>query len=168
MLLIFTGNGKGKTTSAIGLTIRNLGHNNNITFVSFLKGMDTGESTTFDNIKSLYPNLFYKKCGNSEFIWNKPNFLDYKEAFDGFNFAVEHANDSNLIVLDELTYLLNLKIIAKDVIEQFLDNNKDKDIVITGRNVPEWLILRANLISTIEDTKHYFNDTNKAFKGLDY
>lgn len=168
MILIFTGNGKGKTSAAIGTTIRSLGYGKKILFVQFFKAQFSGELNV---LKDLNIDLF--RDGTLEFV-NKKNLDENKVKARRLLELVEHKHEEkeyNLIVLDEFTYLINFEILdssdAISFLKKLLSIN-DCDIIITGRNATKELIEFADLVTEMNEIKHPFKKGVPAKEGIDF
>lgn len=176
MILISKGNGKGKTTSAIGQAIRVLGHGGKVAFLQFIKSdkFKTGEEKILKSLKNVY---FYK--GGLGFVGimgdNLPLVEHKRAAEKTFNLAkkIILSKKYNLVVLDEINNALQLKLLkTKDVVE-FLKAAKKKigegvDMFLTGRGAPKSLIKIADLVSEVVDVKHPFHKNIKARKGREF
>jgi cob(I)alamin adenosyltransferase len=174
MILILTGNGKGKTTSAIGCALRASGWQKRVAIVFFDKGgSHYGEQNIF--------NFLQQKI--DVFRFGLPRFDEKKKEFRFANSPADQREAANaikktnqlfnkkyfLIVLDEIISVLNLKLIIKEDVQKLLDScPKATHLILTGSNAPLWLKKRADLITEMREQKHYFKKGIKAIKGLDY
>lgn len=169
---IYTGNGKGKTTAAVGLGVRAAGDGFNVYMVQFLKSGNTGELTS---IKKLEPHFklfrFEKPRG---FFWtlNDEEKIELKkEIGEAYNFCYVAVKEKkcDILIMDEVMGALSNKLVTE---QQILDLIKNKDenveIILTGRNVPDSIAKRADLITEMKDIKHYFNDGVPARQGIEY
>ncbi len=164
---VYTGDGKGKTTSAIGLTIRALGAGFKVAFFQFFKP-DTSSEVKI--LKSFSPQLYYRSFGKAKFI--KGNFDPEiekltLEGWEEVKKLVKSAN-YNIIVLDEIVYALNWGIIS---LEEFLEVIKNKpenlEIILTGRHAPKKVIEIADLVTEMRKVKHYYEKGVKSRKGIE-
>lgn len=167
IVVLLTGNGKGKSSSALGMVCRSLGYGMKIGIAKFLKGVqDTGE----DIFLSQQPEVqtVFMKTG---FTWDtQDRAFDTKMAVDTWEQAQKYLNDTtlDLVVLDELTYMINYKYLNEVQILNALKNRpKNQHVVITGRAAPQSLIEIADTVSDIKDIKHAFRANIKAQKGID-
>ncbi|WP_050777696.1 cob(I)yrinic acid a,c-diamide adenosyltransferase [Hydrogenivirga sp. 128-5-R1-1] len=183
MIYIFTGNGKGKTTAAIGTGIRAVGAGLKVLMVKFMK--EKGVSSE-DNILDEIQNFDLYTFGRKGFYLPKKMLeenpelkkhfklfedIDYKFAEEGFNFVKEKVKSKayDLYILDEICVALNFKLLNIDHVKDFLLKNKEKnDFILTGRNCPESIIVIADLITEMREIKHPFEKGIKAKKGIDY
>lgn len=174
MILINTGNGKGKTTSAIGTAIRGLGWGKKVAVVHFDKGgSHYGEQAIFDLLKD---KLDVFRYGQERFDESKQTFRfenteeDKKEVQKGIDkIHTLYKEGYFSIVADELINCLNLHLIEESIVRELVDAcPSDIHLILTGRNAPDWLIEKADLVSEIKEVKHYFKKGHSAIKGLDY
>ena len=167
-IIIHTGDGKGKTTAALGTVFRALGHGQKVCMVQFIKGQGKyGERIFAEKLD----NLDWHICGKG-FVFNKEQIdEDKKVAEEGFKLAAEIiASDRyDLVVLDELTYLPTLGFLPVEVIVATLKAKpKRLSIIITGRNAPSELVELADTVSAISVVKHAYQQGMKAQKGVEF
>lgn len=164
---IYTGDGKGKTTAALGLSLRAVCANKKVYFAQFMKGQDYAE---LDAHKYL-PNFTLKQYGSKEFIIDKPTQNQIDLANEGL-FEVSEilkSNEYDIVVLDELNMALYFNLFSIEKVLDILDNrNKSIEVIITGRRAPQELIDYADLVSEIKEVKHYYNQGVIARKGIEY
>jgi cob(I)alamin adenosyltransferase len=166
MILVYTGDGEGKTSAGLGKALRALGRGLKVTFISFCKGQLSGEQITFCKLKEIYPKTFdFLIAGSPKFIINKTTYFDHKQAVDAINFA-NTSKINDLIVLDEVTHALNLNLVNQVMIEEII--KKYKHVIITGRSCPQFLLDRSELITTLREDRHYYSNGIQAIKGLDF
>ena len=167
-IIVNTGNGKGKTTAALGTAFRALGHGQRVCVIQFLKGKgDYGERLFGDTIE----NLEWHVCGKG-FVFKKEELsADKKIAQDGFKLATEKvlSDRFDLIILDEITYLPHYEFLEVEKIVALL-NKKPKrlSVIITGRNADAKLIEIADTVTSMESRKHGFEQGIRAQKGIEY
>lgn len=181
MIYIFTGNGKGKTSAAIGTTIRALGNKQKVLFIQFMKDKTlSSENKIFENLE----NITVKSFGRKGFYLPKKmldknpelkNYgvkpledIDKNLVQEGFKYILENKNKYDLIILDELCIVIYFKLIKKSEVLNLIKKLKDKDVVITGRNCPKYLIDLADLVTDMVEIKHPYKKGIKAKKGLDF
>lgn len=167
LLLILTGNGKGKSSSAFGMVARTLGYGLNAGVVQFLKGRsDTGE----ENFLGKQPGVQWHVTGEG-FTWETQNRdADIAAAQRGWAIAQGLLRDEtlHLVVLDELTYLLNYGYLdAQQVCADLAARPLMQHVVITGRAAPKSLLDMADTVSEIRDIKHAFRAGVRAQPGID-
>ena len=168
VVVVLTGNGKGKSSSALGMICRALGYGMQVALVQFLKGeQETGE----DLFLSQQVNVRINKM-SSGFTWESQDQDRDKELAQAtWTKAQQYLNDSSidLVVLDELSYMLNYHYLETDEVVQAIQNRPPhQHVVITGRAASEALIQLADTVSDIQDKKHAFRAHIKAQKGIDF
>jgi cob(I)alamin adenosyltransferase len=167
LLLVLTGNGKGKSSSAFGMVARALGHGMKVGVAQFIKGRsDTGEEGFFRR----NPDVTWHVLGEG-FTWETQNLArDTETAQRGWAVAREMLRDPalGLVVLDELTYPLRygwLDIAA--VLDALAGRPPMQHVVITGRAAPDALIEAADTVTELRDVEHAFRAGVRAQKGID-
>lgn len=185
MLLIFTGEGKGKTSSAAGIALRAWGQGRRVLFISFFKGNNiAGENKAIKRIND--PNFqvyaFGRECpypgidccpGQQECIIQAGELSesDYKQVKLGLDRLRSEmvTGKWDLIVLDEIINVYNLFETFREEIIQFLEKREsDSDLILTGRNSPPELNFKADLVSEIKALKHPYQSGTMAKRGIDY
>ncbi len=166
--VLMTGNGKGKSSSALGMVARALGHGMKVGVVQFLKGeWDTGEIAFF----KAQPNVRWEIM-LSGFTWETQNReQDILSSEEAWKYAEEMLQDEtlDLVVLDELTYLLHYDYLDEDkVVQAFLNRPEAQHLVVTGRGAADSLVELADTVSEIKEVKHAFKRGIKAQKGLEF
>ncbi len=169
LVAVFTGNGKGKTTAALGLAFRALGHEHRVCIIQFIKGSwKYGEMET---AKKFTPLLDFHVMGRG-FTWKSDDLeKDKKVALEAWEFAkkVIEENQYSMVILDELTYLPHYKMIEEQEILSVLKNKpKEQHVVITGRYASDDLIELADLVTEMTEIKHPYNTGVKAQKGFEF
>ncbi len=167
IIVLLTGNGKGKSSSAMGMICRALGYEMKVALVRFLKGeQQTGEDLFLDS----NPNVVSAHM-ESGFTWNtQDQELDKKLANETWLEAEKFlANpDIGLVVLDEITYMVNYNYLDEKAIIEALENRpKNQHVVITGRAASEGIIEASDTVSEVKDIKHAFRANIRAQKGID-
>jgi len=168
LLLILTGNGKGKSSSAFGMLARSVGHGLRCAVVQFIKGTwECGERLLFED----NPLVEFHIMGTG-FTWEtQDRQTDIAAAEVAWGKAeallADEAND--LVILDELTYMLTYGYLDKArVLEVLRGRPAHQHVVITGRNASRELLEMADTVSEVNEVRHAFNHGVKAQKGLDY
>lgn len=155
MIYLYTGTGTGKTTNALGLALRAIGHNQKVIIIQFLKGRkDIGEYKVKDR---LAPNYEIHQFGTREFVDPKNlKDIDYKLAKKGLEFVKKAMKRKpNLLVLDEINIALHFKLLNVDEVIDLLKNlPKRTNVVLTGRYAPKKLMEVADFVNEIKDIKH--------------
>ena len=168
LLLVLTGNGKGKSSSAFGMLARSVGHGMKCAVVQFIKGQwECGEHTNFAD----HPLVDFHVM-NTGFTWEtQDRSKDITAAEQTWIKAEKFLCDSSyeLVILDELTYMLTYGYLEKSRILKAIKNRpKNQHAVVTGRNASKELISLADTVSEINNTKHAFDSGIKVQKGIDY
>lgn len=175
MLIVFTGNGKGKTTAAIGQAIRSLGHNKRVLMIQFIKGdWETGEKR--------FPKKF--KIQNSRFkiltlgrgfvgiLGDKLPFAEHKKtARNALKLAEQKIKSEkwDLIILDEINVAVNLKLIKAAAVLKILKKlPEEKTIILTGRDAPKSFIKAADLATEMKEIKHPFRKGKAAKAAVEF
>ncbi len=184
-IYLYTGMGGGKTTNALGLALRSVGHGHKVVIIQFLKWWkNTGEYKIMKRLKPYYEiyqfgrqgwfevdgeKLKTYKFGDKEFVVRSFEELDKKLANEALLFAKKIAAQKkpHLLVLDEINLVMNWKLLEmKDVLD-LLDNiPKKTDVVLTGRLAPKELIERADFVNEIIDVK--YPEKIPMTKGIQY
>lgn len=169
LLIVLTGHGKGKTTSALGMAMRAVGNGMRVLILQFIKGAWTyGELQSLGNMEQIK----IKPLGNG-FTWTKENLEeDRRLAEAGWQEAVFEMQRGyyDMIVLDELNVVLSYGLLPKEAVVDSLENRTTgSHIVVTGRNAPDELIAIADLVTEMKEIKHPFRDRGlKARKGIEF
>ena len=167
LLLVLTGNGKGKSSSAFGMLARALGHGMKVGVAQFIKGRsDTGEEAFFTQ----QPNVSWHVLGEG-FTWDTQNLdKDIATAQQGWAVVREMLQDESIgfIVLDELTYPIKFGWLDVDeVLSDIAARPAMQHVVITGRAAHKAIVEAADTVSDISDLKHAYRDGVRAQKGVD-
>ncbi|MCK9175188.1 MAG: cob(I)yrinic acid a,c-diamide adenosyltransferase [Desulforhopalus sp.] len=167
-IIVNTGDGKGKTTAALGTAFRALGYGMKVCVIQFLKGQGNfGERLMASKID----NLEWHICGKG-FVFNKENIEEDREvAKTGFALAEEKVSSDkyDLIILDELTYLPHYNFLNVEKIVSLLQHKPERlSIIITGRNAAPEITEIADTVSVIKAEKHAFKSGIKAQKGIEF
>jgi cob(I)alamin adenosyltransferase len=168
LLLVYTGQGKGKTTAALGLAFRALGRNLRVAMVQFIKGKwKTGERLFAETI----PNLTFLVMGRG-FTWESDDLSRDRAAAQAAwqqAAALIAAGEHPVVILDELTYVLNYGFVpVAEVLEALRARPAHVHVVVTGRNAPEALVELADLVTDMHNVKHPFDKGRKALIGVDF
>ena len=169
MLYLYTGEGGGKTTAALGLALRSVGHGHKVVVIQFMKGRkDIGE---YKIARRLHPHYEIFQFGREEFIDLKnPSNEDKELAEKGLKFAREELmKKPNLMVLDELNLAVSIGLVnVRDVVKMLDEAPKDTVIAITGRQAPKELIDMADFVNEVKDIKHPYKKGIPAQEGIQY
>ncbi len=167
MILLYTGNGKGKTSASIGAIVRSLAYNRKVLFAQFLK-LESSESKVLKKL-----GVDYVFFGKDKWVTkqNKDEFLDL--VLDGIEKIkkMHETNHYDLIVLDELNIVIHMDLLKPNDAIKFvkeLINIHECDIIITGRYAKQELIDFADLVTEMKEIKHPFSKGIMAKEGIDY
>ncbi len=167
---IYTGNGKGKTTAAIGLGIRAAGSGMKVLMVQFCKGSSTSEENIIEKLKPDFELYKYKQI--CKFVWQMTPEEKKQMAEDTlnlFNFAVNSAKNKDMLILDEIMAAITNEFIDVRKVVDFINNKPSHlELVLTGRNVPKELIDIADYVSEINAVKHPMTSGIMARKGIEF
>ena len=168
LLVVYTGAGKGKTTAALGMVFRALGHGLRVTVVQFIKGKwKTGERLFAEKV----PELRFHVMGLG-FTWDSDD-LSRDRAAARAAWAVARdellSGERELVVLDELTYAFHYGFVPLEEVLGVLEQRpRHVHVVVTGRNAPEGLVAIADTVTEMTLTKHPFTEGRKAEVGVDF
>ena len=171
LLIVFTGNGKGKTTAALGMALRTIGHGYKVAIIQFIKGgWTTGEEKALKNLSS---NISWHSLGEA-FTWETQDRIrDEKLVQEAWEMAKGYIKDETykLIILDEINIATKLGYLASKEIITFLKslNNRKNHIVLTGRGASNSIINYADLVTEMKLIRHPFKEQGiKAQKCVEF
>lgn len=165
---VYTGNGKGKTTAALGLALRAVGAGKKVFFAQFVKGKPYSEIET---IHQYLPDITIRQYGLGCFIVDSPTEKDIEAARHGLEEISKIIKDGkyDVIVLDEAAIALFYDLFPVSELTGILKTKKkETEIVITGRYAPKELIEIADLVTEMKEIKHYYTKGVEARKGIEY
>jgi len=170
-IILLTGHGKGKTSSALGMVLRAVGHQMQISVIQFVKkSRDTGEARAL----ALLPGVEHVICGNG-FVTQQENNerlgQHCQAATDGLRIAKSRIADPavQMVVLDEICAALNHHLLEeREVIDLLTSADNGKIIILTGRHAPQALIDCADTVSFIESAKHGYEHGIEAQPGVEF
>ncbi|AEE96592.1 cob(I)yrinic acid a,c-diamide adenosyltransferase [Mahella australiensis] len=168
---IYTGNGKGKTTAALGLALRAVGRGLKVIMIQFLKGVDSGE---LHSAQRLAPEFtIYRFESSHKFISDMSDDelaqlrQDISRGFD-FSKQVIQGNACDILILDEIMAAIHSGFInVSEVVELMRSKPDNIELVLTGRNVPDEIADLADLITEMKPIKHYYDKGVTARKGIE-
>ena len=172
LLVVYTGDGKGKTTAALGMCVRAVGYNWRICIIQFVKG--SWKYGELKGIKRLEPNVELHTVGEGfvGIVDDDKDFEQHREAAKkGIQFAREKmtSGDYRLIILDELNVAVDLGLVTEEEVEDLVAVREEKQhLVITGRGARDWLIEKADLVTEMREVKHPYQQGILAQKGVDW
>jgi cob(I)alamin adenosyltransferase len=165
---VYTGNGKGKTTAALGLALRASGAGLKVFIGQFIKGQAYSE---LEVIARDLKNITVKQYGLGCFIVDTPTIEDREAARKGFDEIQRIIKNGkhDLVILDEVNIALYYKLIEVDeLITLIREKPQDVELVITGRYAPEEIIEAADLVTEMKEVKHYYQKGIEARKGIEF
>lgn len=170
LVMIYTGNGKGKTTAALGLGLRAVGHGQKVCMIQFMKGNENyGE---VKSVKRYLPNFRLFQKGLDRFVRKngaKPE--DLALAAEGIKLAqkVITSQDYDLVILDEINVAVNYNLIEeKKVLDLIASKPDNVTLVLTGRYASQSILGTADTISEVKEIKHHYKEGIKAQPGIEY
>ena len=164
---VYTGNGKGKTTAALGLALRAVGAGKKVFIAQFVKGMHYSEIAA---IKRLSPDLSLKQYGRKNFIQGKPEPEDVSAAKTGLEEIRQLFRKGlyDIIILDEINIATHMQLIpVEDLLSLIEMKPPGLELVLTGRNADPRIIDRADLVTEMREVKHYYQKGVKARTGIE-
>ena len=169
LVILYTGDGKGKTTAALGQAVRAAGHGLKICIIQFIKGKwETGEARAAKN--HLTELVDFHTMGTG-FTWKAEQDSVREAGRKAWDFAKESilSDRFDLVVLDELTYLINYGIVEElEVIDLLQKRPARQHVVITGRGASQGIIRAADLATEMRLLKHPYENGIKAQKGIEF
>lgn len=168
MIIVYTGNGKGKTTAAIGLGVRAAGHGKQVAMFQFMKGRDdVGELI----VKKILKNFEIFQLGKKTFVNLKnPSQEDKNLARQGLSMIEEYLEKKqvDVVILDEVNVATHIKLIDPKDVLRVLNKYKDVTFVLTGRNAPEEFINIADTVTIMCEVKHHYQKGYVSVEGIDW
>ena len=164
---VYTGNGKGKTTAAMGLALRAVGAGKKIFIAQFAKGMHYSE---LESISKFLPAIKLKQYGLGCFIFNAPKQADIDAANVGLKEAEEAitSGEYDIIILDEANIAVHYNLFSvQKLIEVIEKRNRTTEVIITGRYATEEIMEYADLVTEMKEIKHYYKMGVKARVGIE-
>ena len=169
VMILLTGDGKGKSSSAFGMVLRALGYGYKVGVVQFIKGAQLSGEELY--LKNHLPDVDFYQMGTG-FTWNTQDRSGDIAAAEKTWAVVEpmlRDESYHLVVMDEITYMLSYKYLDEEKILSALANRpKSQSVVVTGRGGGSAIRELADTVSEIKDVKHAYRDGVKARKGVDY
>tara|TARA_Y100000034_G_scaffold123932_1_gene171427 strand:- start:5000 stop:5545 length:546 start_codon:yes stop_codon:yes gene_type:complete len=167
LIHIYTGKGKGKTSAGMGLILRALGRGLKIKIIQLFK-RDTGEQFFFENsgfkylqFKPLHP--FFKNYNENELEDLKKEFLEFWKE------VIKDIEEYDVVLIDEIGPGIKWKIISEEIILDFMGNKpKNTELVLTGRNIPDSIIEKADYVSEIKKIKHPYDKGILSRKSIEF
>ncbi len=172
LLMVYTGDGKGKTTAALGMCVRAVGYDWPVCLIQFVKG--SWKYGELKGLKRLEPNVELHVIGEGfvGIVDDNKSFEEHRAAAKaGVELALQKISSRKyrLVILDELNVAYSLGLVSQDEVEQILAaRDEPQHLVITGRGAPEWLIETADLVTEMREIKHPYRKGIMAQKGVDW
>ena len=163
MIILYTGNGKGKTTAALGLALRNVGHGRKVAFIQFMKQSKSGES------KVSLTGFELKQFGRDKLLTRDTvEQVDKELANEALDYA--RSVKCDLLVLDEVNVALYFGLITLEDVLKLIDEKEREGVVVvlTGRYAPDELVERADIVTEMKEVKHAFNEGVPAQEGVEW
>lgn len=173
LVQVYWGNGKGKTTSALGTALRACGNGYNVHLVQFMKnGTGDHEIDYPGELKALekFQNFSFKRFGAGSWIIGKPKSHHIEKTKEALNYLKESFNDYDIIIADEILYAVQLGLLTEEEIISLIKSKpKNKELILTGSHIPFPNIFElADLVTEIKKHKHPYDSGILARKGLEY
>ncbi|EIT86456.1 cob(I)alamin adenosyltransferase [Fictibacillus macauensis ZFHKF-1] len=173
MTLVYTGDGKGKTTASLGLAIRAVGRGKKVCMLQFIKSPSRtyGEKLLFDKI-----GIEMQQCGVG-FTWTKTPEEHRVALQNAWSLAKEKLNNSeyDVVILDEINNALSIEkfpiddvLPLQEVIEALRNRPVNMHVILTGRNAKQEIIELADLVTEMQPVKHYYDEGIPAIKGIEF
>ncbi|MBI2875395.1 MAG: cob(I)yrinic acid a,c-diamide adenosyltransferase [Candidatus Tectomicrobia bacterium] len=170
LIIVHTGDGKGKTTAALGLAFRALGQGFKVAMIQFIKGLthygELESAKQFPNFELIPMGRGFLRAGADE-----PLAEDVALAHEALQLGREkiHSGQYQIVILDEIGYAMHYKLVAlEEVLDLLRAKPKDLHLVLTGRNMPPEVIEMADLVTEMRPIKHPYQQGVKAQKGIEY
>ena len=167
LVIVHTGNGKGKTTAALGLAFRALGHGFRVLMVQFIKG-----SWKYGELESArkFDNFDLRPMGRGFVSTNgQVPDEDRQAARDALSYAHAHLGDYDVIILDEIIYAIGFGLVTEEEVLGLLDEKPERlHLILTGRNAPARIVERADLVTEMREIKHPYQRGIKAQRGIEF
>jgi cob(I)alamin adenosyltransferase len=178
VVIVYTGEGKGKTSASLGLLARALGNRMNVAFIQFIKYWGVSEHVFLRDISELYKDqIYFYKGGKGFYNAGELSVAEItpeqhkKAAEDTFAQALNSVSSGkyDLVICDEINNAVHDGLLDKKSLKQLFDKrNKKTSLCLTGRNFPKEFIKHADIATNMTKIKHHFDDKYIANQGIDY
>lgn len=178
VVIVYTGDGKGKTSASLGLMTRALGNNWGVAFIQFIKYWGVSEHIFIRDIQDIYKEQLYFYKGGKGFYKAgelSPDHITEKQHKEAANETYQeaiHAASSGkyqLVICDEINNAVNDGLLSKNHLKDlFLNKHAETSLCLTGRNFPNSLLRHVDIATDMTKLKHHFDDKFLANKGIDY
>ncbi len=177
VIIVYTGDGKGKTSAGLGMMTRALGTGWKVAFVQFIKSWEVGEHNFIRTIMPIYKDklTFYKgglgfyNAGDLSAKASEKEHID--EALQTYDIALKavESGEYDLVICDEINNAVNDALLTEAHLETLIENKHTKtSLCMTGRNFPTTLSNKVDIITDMKKIKHHFDDKSIANEGIDY
>lgn len=167
MIHIYCGDGKGKTTVAIGLAVRMAGYNKKVLFMQFLKGSYTGELEILQKCE----NITVMRCDKNYGFFRSMTDSDKENIIkchnENLEYVLKNIDSFDMIVLDEIFAAYNYDLADREKVKEIVEKYKG-ELVMTGRDPQEWFVGRADYVSEIKKIKHPYDRGITAREGIEF
>ena len=169
LIQVYTGNGKGKTTAALGLALRAVGNGLKVLVIQFMKGkVRYGE---LESAQKLSPHLTIKPMGRDTFVSKShPDPADIERAREGFASAKKAIENEeyDIVILDQINMAVDYGLIVLSDLLQLIDSKPTSvELILTGRNAKPEIMEKADLVTEMVERKHYYSQGISARKGIE-
>ena len=164
---VYTGNGKGKTTAALGLCLRAVGAGFRVYIAQFMK---SGGYSELQALKRLGHHVTIEQFGTGRFVRGKPSEEDQRVARQGFEASKAALASGNyqMVILDESIVALNQGVLTKEQVHTLIDIRPESvELILTGRNAPPEIVAKVDLVTEMREIKHYFQKGITARVGIE-
>ncbi len=178
VVIVYTGEGKGKTSAALGLMVRALGSGKSVAYIQFIKHWEVGEHAFINDIQSLYGDKLTLYKGGKGFYGagehsakGVSDAQHKKAAHKTFEFALEAISNGNydVVVCDEINNAVHDKLLSTTQLKKLIDAKHQKtSLCLTGRDFPKQLLSMVDIATNMTKLKHHFDQKYLANKGIDY
>ncbi len=168
LVIVFTGDGKGKTTAALGIALRAWGHQKRTSLIQFMKGQQRsgeqflGEAADFIEVRAF----------GAGFLKKDDDLSPHRRAADeGWRVAERElaSGDADILVLDEISHVVNFGLIPVEKVVQAIRGKRDAlHVILTGRDMPGELVDLADTVTEMKEVRHAYRAGTKAAPGIDY
>lgn len=178
VVLVYTGDGKGKTSASLGLMVRALGNRWNVAFIQFIKYWGVNEHVFIRDIQPIYKDQLHFFKGGKGFyeagdlspdhITKEQHILAAEETYDEALKAAT-SGEFNLVICDEISNAVHDGLLSINHLERLIvEKHEDTSLCLTGRNFPKELLDRVDIATDMKKIKHHFDDKYLANPGIDY
>lgn len=169
---VYTGNGKGKTTAAMGLAFRAAGDGMKVHVVQFLKSWNTGELKSAEAVGDNLKIFRFETVKGFTWDLNEEQLVTLKkEVKEAYNFVKDELENRScdILILDEVMAAMHGQFLTEEEVLHLMDiKPKDMELIMTGRNVPERIIEKADLVTEMREIKHYYSKGVNAREGIEF